>query len=176
MSTEKVFDVVGLGNALVDALVRMDERELLEEFGYTRGHMTPVSDEQWHSVRARVEAHGVEPFLQSGGSCANTIVALGLMGAQARYCGQVGHDELGDLYAKSLQDACGGHALHWTQSHETGKCLSIVSARDAERTMLSDLGAAVHLDALGDFEQQIKQAKVLHLTGYLLRVNPWLAG
>jgi sugar/nucleoside kinase (ribokinase family) len=170
VSTQKVFEVVGLGNALVDALVRMDEGPLLDELGYTRGQMTPISHADWEKVFRAVEAHGVE--IQSGGSCANTIVGLGLMGAKSSYCGQIGSDALGALYAESLTDACGGHALSQISTHPTGKCLSIVSQVDAERTMLSDLGAAVLLEDLGDFRAQIQQSKVLHLTGYLLLGDP----
>jgi sugar/nucleoside kinase (ribokinase family) len=170
VSAEKAFEVVGLGNALVDALVRMDERQLLNELGYTRGQMTPVSDDDWRAVQERIEGEGVE--IQSGGSCANTIVALGWLGANSSYCGQVGRDELGELYSQRLLEACGTHALHWTEEYRTGKCLSIVGESDAERTMLTDLGAAIHLPGLGDFAAQIKQTKVLHLTAYLLLGEP----
>ena len=170
MSSKKIFEVVGLGNALVDALVRMDERQLLNELGYTRGQMTPVSHEEWERVFSRIKGSHVE--IQTGGSCANTIVALGLMGARVSYCGQVGRDEMGELYAQSLEEACGGHSLHWCETSATGKCLSIVSQADAERTMLSDLGAAVNLSELGEFSHRIGGASILHLTAYLFLGEP----
>ena len=163
----KVFDVVGLGNALVDALVRMDERELLEEFGYTRGHMTPVSDEQWHVIRSRVEAHGVE--LQSGGSCANTIVALGLMRLN-----RVIADKLAAMnwanYMRIASRCLWRSCLALDRAHRTGKCLSIVSAADAEHHAVGS-GAPFTWMALNSNSKL--NAKVLHLTGYLLLGSQW---
>lgn len=164
------YDVAGLGNALVDALVRIDDAEFLARTGYTRGHMTPVDHVAWEEAFEHVREHGVE--IASGGSCANTIAALGLLGAKSIYCGQVGRDAFGHLYARRMEEACGEHALTWTDAAPTGKCLSIVSAADAERTMLTDLGAAVTMDSIEPFDPFIRQSKILHLTGYLLLGDP----
>ncbi|MFT4979952.1 MAG: sugar/nucleoside kinase (ribokinase family) [Myxococcota bacterium] len=166
----RTYDVTGLGNALVDALVRIDQDSILAEMSLDRGHMHPVSHDDWETAFHQVERFGAE--LQSGGSCANTIAALGLMGARSIYCGQIGDDPLGKLYSDRLQEACGGHALRISADMPTGKCLSIISGADAERTMLSDLGAAIHLPGLGDFADQIRDSRVLHLTGYLLLGEP----
>ena len=164
------FDVAGLGNALIDALVRIDDGALLQEAGFPRGQMSQVDNATWQGLYKRLEPHGIE--LQSGGSCANTIAALGLLGTTSRYCGQVGRDRLGELYSERLTEACGGHALHWTDAHSTGKCLSVISTRDAERTMLTDLGAAVHLADLGEFSEVIRESRLLHLTAYLFLGEP----
>lgn len=169
----RAYDVTGLGNALVDALVRVDQDSLLDEMSLNRGHMHPVDHAAWEGAFKRVEGFGAE--LQSGGSCANTIAALGLMGAHSIYCGQVGDDDLGRLYIERLQEACGDHALRVTPDMPTGKCLSIISGADAERTMLSDLGAAIHLPELGHFADRIRNSRLLHLTGYLLLGDPMRA-
>jgi sugar/nucleoside kinase (ribokinase family) len=170
---QRKFDVSGLGNALVDALVRIDNDRLLEDMGLNRGHMHPVGHSDWEAARQSVEGFGIE--LHSGGSCANTIAALGLMGTTSIYCGQVGDDELGALYTQKMLDSCGQHALHRSADSATGKCLSIISGADAERTMVTDLGAAVQLPSLGDFEHIIAQSRILHLTGYLLLGDPMRA-
>lgn len=163
-------DVAGLGNALVDALVRIEDDALLSELGLTRGLMHPVDHAAWHAAFERVQAFGVE--IQSGGSCANTMATLGLLGARVCFAGQVGEDQMGHLYASRMTEACGTHALRYTHDHATGKCLAIISARDAERTMLTDLGAAVNLPELGDFVHVIEEAQVLHTEGYLLLGEP----
>ena len=163
------FDVVGLGNAIMDALVQLPSDDVLSELGYARGQMTPVDDAQWQAAHDRVAGHGIE--MASGGSCANTIAAMGLMGAQVSYAGRVGEDSLGAAYTASLRDACGHDALQVSASHKTGKCLSLISA-DAERTMLTDLGASVTMDDLGRFDEQIRAAGILHVTGYLLLGEP----
>jgi hypothetical protein len=71
-----------------------------------------------------------------------------------------------------MLDVCGAHALKTTQQHVTGKCLSLISTRDGERTMLTDLGAAVHLPDIGNFADHIRGARMLHLTGYLFLGGP----
>lgn len=167
------YDVAGLGNALVDALVRIDDDAVLAELGLNRGEMHPLGNDGWHRAFDRVQTYGVE--IQSGGSCANTLATLGLLGAKVCYCGQVGDDQMGHLYASRMAEACGVHALTFTREHATGKCLSIISPGDAERTMVTDLGAAVRLPSLGDFTEIIRQSRVLHLTGYLLLGEPMLS-
>lgn len=167
---DRAYDITGLGNALVDALVRVEQDSVLDELNLNRGHMHPVEHTAWQTAFEKVKSFGAE--LQSGGSCANTIAAMGLLGARALYCGQVGDDDLGALYSERITEACGGHALRVASGLSTGKCLSIISGADAERTMLSDLGASVHLPELGAFADQIRNSRLLHLTGYLLLGDP----
>jgi sugar/nucleoside kinase (ribokinase family) len=167
-------EVVGLGNALMDALVVVEDDRVLDELGFQRGTMHPVSHEQWTDVFNSLSDHDIA--YDSGGSCANTIATIGLLGGSAVYRGQVGDDKLGHLYAKHISDACGDHDLNFTQDHATGKCLSIISAKDAERTMLTDLGASVHLDGVGSrFSALITEAKVAHFTGYTFLPGPMQA-
>lgn len=164
-------DVVGLGNALMDALVVVEHAdELLAELGLIRGTMHPVNHEEWDAAYQRVASLGVK--LESGGSCANTIATVGRLGGKALYCGQIGDDELGRTYTSRIVDACGAHALRVSNQGPTGKCLSIVSGEDAERTMLTDLGASVLLPELGDFATQLASARIAHFTGYTLLGGP----
>jgi sugar/nucleoside kinase (ribokinase family) len=163
------FAAVGLGNAIMDALVRVPDDSIIEQFGFPKGQMTPVDDARWGEVHQAVKDFGVE--MASGGSCANTIVGMGLMGAPVSYAGCVGVDSLGQAYERSLMDACGQHALQSTGDHATGKCLSLISS-DAERTMLTDLGASVTMPGLETFDEDIRDAGILHVTGYLLLGEP----
>lgn len=159
------YEAVGLGNAIMDALVRIEDDRILAELELTRGQMHPVNHQKWHAAYEHVRHLGVE--VHSGGSCANTISTLALLGARVLYSGQIGQDPFGDAYERSMLEVCGGHALKRTSDHVTGKCLSLISARDGERTMLTDLGAAIHYPALGSFADRIREARLLHLTGYL---------
>ena len=162
--------ISGLGNALVDALVVLEDDSLLDDLGLVRGTMHLVDHEAWQKVYERVRDHKVT--FDSGGSCANTIATIGYLGGVARYCGQVGDDQMGRMYEDRLIQACGGHNLQFTDEHPTGKCLSIISGADAERTMLTDLGAAVNLPSLGGFNDTIAKAKIAHFTGYTLLEGP----
>ena len=163
------YAAVGLGNAIMDALVRVPDDSIIEQFGFPKGQMTPVDHARWVEVHQAVTDFGVE--MASGGSCANTIAGMGLMGAPVSYAGRVGTDSLGEAYEQSLMNACGQHALQSTGEHATGKCLSIISS-DAERTMLTDLGASVTMPGLDSFDEDIRNAGILHVTGYLLLGEP----
>lgn len=159
------YEVAGLGNAIMDVLVRIPDDGVLGELGLTRGLMHPVDHDRWMQVYHRVQELGVE--VRTGGSCANTISTLGVAGRRTRFCGQIGQDQFGALYASQMTEACGGHDLHVAHGQNTGKCISLISARDAERTMCTHLGAAVELPHIGEFEDSIRQSRLLHVTGYL---------
>ncbi|MEZ4239327.1 MAG: adenosine kinase [Myxococcota bacterium] len=164
------WDVAGLGNALMDALVVVDDDSLLDELGMARGMMHPVDHAKWTEVYERVQTQGVT--FDSGGSCANTIATVGRLGGQAIYCGQVGEDQMGKLYASLMERACGAHRIRFTKASATGKCLSIISRQDAERTMLTDLGAATQLPELGTFADEVRASRVAHFEGYMLLPGP----
>lgn len=164
------FEVAGLGNALVDALVQVDDDSILEELGLTKGTMHPVDHARWTEVYDRVKGHGVE--IHPGGSCANTVATLAMLGSSSILCGQVGEDDFGRTYAGQMIDICGGHSIRFSPNGNTGKCLSIISTKDAERTLVTDLGAAVHLSGLKNFEERIRDSKLLHVTGYLFLGGP----
>jgi sugar/nucleoside kinase (ribokinase family) len=76
---------------------------------------------------------------------------------------------MGHLYASQMERANGAHALVFDPTRATGKCLSLISGRDAERTMLTDLGAAIRLPSLPEpFEDALRNAQIAHFTGYEL--------
>ena len=124
-----------------------------------------MDDAQWQSIYS--DLGDLKADIKTGGSCANTITTLGLLGAAVSYCSQVGDDELGSSYATQLEEACGRHHLLVSDSVATGKCLSLVST-DAERTMMTDLGAAVQLGSVEHYNDATASSKILYLTGYLM--------
>lgn len=164
------WDVAGVGNALMDALVILEDDSLIDELGLVRGTMHPVDHARWQEVYERVRTHGV--VFDSGGSCANTCATVGRLGGKSIYCGQVGDDQIGQLYASLMERACGGHALRFAKEAATGKCLAIISGRDAERTMLTDLGAAIRLPELGRFADELRGSRIAHFEGYTLLDGP----
>ena len=164
------WDIAGIGNALMDALVVIDDDAVLSELGLTKGTMHPVEHGRWQEVYEGLRHLGVT--FDSGGSCANTIATAGRLGCRALYCGQVGDDQMGKLYASLMEKATGSHALRFSSEHATGKCLSIISRSDAERTMLTDLGAATGLTDIGDFRKALTSASIAHFTGYTFFEGP----
>lgn len=167
------WDIAGLGNALMDALVVIEDDKILDELGLVKGTMHPVEHDRWQEVYEGLRHLGVT--FDSGGSCANTIATAGRLGCRALYCGQVGDDQMGKLYASLMEKATGSHALRFSPALATGKCLSIISKADAERTMLTDLGAAVALDDVGDFSDALATSKIAHFTGYTFLGGPMQA-
>ena len=159
------FKVVGLGNALMDALYRLEDDTLLEEHTLRKGEMHQVDHTRWMEVYDQLVKNKVH--LQTGGSCANTIATLGLMGLKVSFCSKVGGDELGEEYKKQLIHACGQHDLLIQADASTGKCLSLISP-NAERTMLTDLAVSIQLDSIEHFQQSLQSTEVLYLTGYLM--------
>lgn len=164
------WDVAGLGNALIDALVVMDDADVVSEFDLARGTMHPVDHSRWQEVYEKVRLNKVT--FDSGGSCANAVATAGYLGAKATYRGQVGDDQMGRMYAQRMMEACGNHNLQFTTEASTGKCLSIVSSVDAERTMLTDLGAAISLTDLGDYDAVLQNTQIAHFTGYTFLPGP----
>jgi len=162
---KKDIELAGLGNALIDALVQIDDTELLEGEGLDRGTMHLVDHKRWDTLYQRLPAE--QMVIRSGGSCANAVETFAQLGGTAAFCGQVGDDPMGALYKEKLQARLGGHHLHFIGGRHTGKCLSLVSRKDAERTMLTDLGCAAELESKNLFVEQIEGASFFHLTGYL---------
>lgn len=160
-------DVAGIGNALMDALAVVDDQALIERLGLSRGVMQLVDHDRWMEIYEQVRLIR-DPEFHSGGSCANTIATIGWLGGDAIYHGKVGDDQMGHLYSRLLEKACGRHALTFTRSAPTGKCMAIISSRDAERTMCTDLGAATTLDSYDGFIEPLTTARVSHFEGYAL--------
>ncbi|TVQ90939.1 MAG: adenosine kinase [Deltaproteobacteria bacterium] len=160
------YDVAGLGNALMDALVVVEDDAFLKRLKLDRGTTHMVDHEGWE--RAYNDVRQLKVTFDSGGSCANTVATVGLLGGSAVFCGQVGDDQMGRMYGDALTKACGQHALLTTKSQSTGKCLSIISKSDAERTMVTDLGAAISLSDVAPFHGLLRSSKIGHFEGYML--------
>jgi len=156
------YDLVGIGNALVDVLVTIEDT-FLDEHGLPKGSMNLVDTAQSDALYGAVPA-GVEV---SGGSCGNTMAGFSALGAKGAYIGKVHDDALGKVFIhdmKAMGVDCPIEPA--TSGPSTGRCIVMVS-KDAQRTMATYLGAAVDLGPDDIDEATIKAAKVLYLEGYL---------
>ena len=159
---QRSLDVVGIGNAIVDVLVQVDDR-FLEEHGLHKGTMALVDEAQAERLYASV-GPGLET---SGGSAANTLAGLAQLGGRSAFIGRVRDDQLGGIFAHDIR-AVGARfdTPAATSGPSTARCLILVTP-DAQRTMCTYLGASVALDP-GDLDLTlVAQAKVLYLEGYL---------
>ena len=101
-----------------DPVVVVHDDSLITELGLVRGTMHLVDHERWQEVYEHVRH--LKVTFDSGGSCANTIATVGWLGGDAIYCGQVGDDQMGRMYADRMVKATGRHALQFTDTAPTG--------------------------------------------------------
>ena len=159
----KRFDVVGIGNALVDVLAPVEEAFLIR-MGVERGIMQLIDMERAVALYAAMgSAREV-----SGGSAANTIAGLAQLGARTAYVGKVKDDQLGAIFAHDLRAQGAAYATPPApkdHAHETGRCLVLVSG-DGERSMNTYLGVSEFLGPEDIDEAQMAEAEWLFLEGY----------
>lgn len=161
--TEATYDVVAIGNAIVDVLANADAAFLARE-GLVKGQMQLIDEERAKSLYAVMG----EAQVTSGGSAANTLVGAAMMGASCRMIAQVAADQLGEVFVHDMHvQGIECPVPPRDASVETGRCLILVSEEDGERTMNTFLGAAQFLPPDAIEEAVIASAKVLLLEGYL---------
>jgi sugar/nucleoside kinase (ribokinase family) len=156
------YDVVGIGNAIVDVLAKADDT-FIARHGLNKGSMTLIDAERAEKLYAAMPA-GIEC---SGGSAANTIAALGSLGGRGAFVGKVKADELGKVFAHDIRAL--GVAFETapaTEGPPTARCLILVTP-DAHRTMNTFLGACVNLTPDDIDPEMIAAGAVTYLEGYL---------
>jgi sugar/nucleoside kinase (ribokinase family) len=156
------YDVLGLGNAIVDVITRADE-DFLVKHGMRKGTMSLIDE-----ARATVIYDAMGPAVEiSGGSAANTIVGTAGLGARAAFIGRVKDDALGTVFAHDIRAA--GVVFDTAPSADgpsTGRCYVLVTP-DGERTMNTYLGAAQDLHPRDIDADLVADAAITYLEGYL---------
>ena len=157
--------VLGVGNALVDVIVQLENEKVLQEFGLLRGSMTLVDADLSDKIDEATSL--LKKEMSTGGSVANTMRTLTNMGANCGYMGKIGKDDLGKLFKDEFEKkSIKTHLL--TSETNTGRVMGMVSP-DSERTMATFLGAAVELNAQ-DFSTSIFEGyDYLYMEGYLVQ-------
>lgn len=154
--------ILGIGNALVDVMTILDNDDILEKYSLPKGSMQLVDEKKSESIK--YETANLNRNLASGGSAANTIHGLAMLGAETAYIGSIGRDDLGDFFEEDLKKA-GITTILSRRDSATGTAVALVSP-DYERTFATHLGAAVEL-APEDLKQADFQGyNILYLEGY----------
>jgi sugar/nucleoside kinase (ribokinase family) len=156
------YDVLGIGNAIVDVIARTEENFLLAQ-GMRKGGMALIDES-----RARAIYDAMGPAVEiSGGSAANTIVGLASLGSRAAFVGKVKADELGKAFSHDIRAAGVGFTTKpATDGPSTGRCYVLVTP-DGERTMNTFLGAAQDLHPADIDADAIAASAITYLEGYL---------
>jgi len=156
------FDVAGIGNAIVDVLANLDDA-FIEAEGLNKGAMQLIDADQatamYEKLPPAVEA--------SGGSAANTIADLASLGGTGAFMGKVRDDQLGEIFSHDLRSM----GVHFdtpvaTEGPATARCLVLVTP-DAQRTLMTYLGACVAFGPDDVDEKVIADSQVTYLEGYL---------
>lgn len=156
------YDVLAIGNAIVDVIADADEA-FLEAHGLAKGQMRLIDENEAEALYAAM-GPGREI---SGGSAGNTAAGVAALGGKAAYIGQVADDQLGKIYKHDIESQ-GIDFLVPARSDvgATARSLILVTA-DAQRTMNTFLGAAQMLEADAIHADEIGEAKILYMEGYL---------
>ena len=159
--------IIGIGNALVDVLVRLESDEQLSQLGLAKGAMQLIDGDRQRELSAQMQAW--HPAKATGGSAGNAMLALANLGARPGFVGRVGLDDMGRFFADNC-NSVGIEDRLVSRDGMTGVANTFISP-DAERTFATYLGVAAQM-APGDItEQSFLGYDLLHIEGYLVQDN-----
>lgn len=158
------YDVLGVGNALVDIQARVTDH-WLEMTGFDKGIMTLVDDADQAAILSRLE--GVSLHRCAGGSAANTVMGVADFGGRAAYIGKVCQDPIGEFFLNDMRQLGVTIDVPPSPQGQTGTCAVLITD-DAQRTMLTNLGVSASLSEADVDEDLVRRAKYVYIEGYLL--------
>ncbi len=157
--------ILGMGNALVDIMIKHDNDKLLDDFGLPKGSMQLVD-----KLFAGKLLQGTESYVRiqsSGGSAANTIHGLANLGVSTGFLGTVGNDSFGTFFSDDMVKNRIDPIL-FRGKEETGMAVALVSP-DSERTFATYLGAAIELSPSDITSEVFRGCSYFHIEGYLVQ-------
>ena len=159
----KTYDLVGIGNAVVDVITQCDD-SFLDLMGIEKGIMQLIEQDRGETLYAAMKA----PVQTPGGAVANTIAGAGALGMETAFIGRVRDDALGRFYAEAMTD----HGIGFPNppvpkaDMPTSRSMIFVTP-DGERSMNTYLGVSTGLSS-DDVPQDVaRNAKLMFLEGYL---------
>ena len=156
--------ILGIGNALVDVMTLVQGDYILQEFKLPKGSMQLVDREKSEGIKA---ATAIFPRTwSSGGSAANTIHGLAMLGADTGFIGSIGRDDTGDFFENDMKKA-GVNTLLIRRNSPTGTAVALIT-QDSERTFATHLGAATELNSDDLNPLLFEGYDILYLEGYII--------
>ncbi|MDB2680757.1 adenosine kinase [Candidatus Pelagibacter bacterium] len=154
--------ILGIGNAIVDVLCRVDEEFLIKN-SLTKSTMKLIDEEEFKNLLSSLSIEGTIP----GGSVANSIVGLSQLGNDVGFIGKVNDDHFGRKYEEGLTKE--KVDFLYSKKNElipTGTCLILITP-DSERTMCAFLGIAGKINDQDIDSTTVKKSEITFLEGYL---------
>ena len=158
--------ILGIGNALMDVVVKLTDEKVLAANNLPKGSMTLVNAET--SKHIDEQTGSFEKLLTPGGSVANSVHGLAQLGAQAGFIGKVGTDELGSIYFNELMKIGAIPELFKSEQTPTGRAMALVTP-DGERTFGTFLGAAIELTPADLTANLFDGYDIAYIEGYLVQ-------
>lgn len=160
---EKQIGVTGIGNAIIDIIAAVDD-EFLGEFNLKKGSMKLICEQEASALQSRINVRKII----SGGSIANTIAGLAILGNRVAFIGKVKNDELGVVFEEELKKL---GIIYKTKKaagkHPPTACCIVLTTPDAQRTMNTFLGVAGLLFPDDINTEMIAQSEIVYIEGYL---------
>lgn len=163
MSTER--SIIGIGNALMDIVVKLPNNELLSKYNFPKGSMILVDADTSNHIFN--DTREFERIYAPGGSVANTVDGLAHLGTDVGFIGKVGTDELGKNYYEGLVKI-GAKPILFESETSTGVAMALVTP-DSERTFGTYLGAAVELSPEDINIELFRGYDIAYIEGYLVQ-------
>ena len=154
--------ILGIGNAIVDVFVKVDDDFLLKN-NLTKGSMKLIERQEFDNLKNTIKIEKIE----AGGSVANTMAGIAYLGGKPSFIGKINSDEFGKIYKKSLEKI--NVNFLYSEKDEnllTGASIILITP-DSERTMCTYLGISSQLSKEDINEDYIKDYEIIFLEGYL---------
>lgn len=158
--------IIGMGNALVDVLIPLQEDSTLTALGLPKGSMTLIDNHKLNDINALLEQ--LTPSYVAGGSAGNVVRALVELGGQGGFIGKIANDAFGNRFKNSLASRGVETCLLLSDTQPSGVASTFISA-DGERTFATHLGAASELKANELQKEMFEGYHYLFIEGYLVQ-------
>lgn len=157
--------ILGMGNALVDVLAKLDHDNTLEDLNLPKGSMQLIDESRRNHIFEVID--GSRQKMTAGGCASNTLAALAKMGLYTGFIGKIGNDRYGQFYKKDVCDT--GVITHLVEEQAaSGTAMALISP-DGERTFGTYLGISAQLSS-GDLNQEtFKDYNHFYVEGYLVQ-------
>ncbi|MDR0742874.1 MAG: adenosine kinase [Tannerella sp.] len=160
--------IIGVGNALLDVLLRLESDSTLQEMGVKKGAMDLIDESTMREIQQAQS--GLERTEAPGGSVCNTMRAMARLGAEVGYIGKIGDDDYGNVYETSVKKA--GVNPVFVHTRGISGCSTILISPDGERTMATFLGPAATLSGEEITDDVLRRYDCIYIEGYLISNDP----
>ena len=157
--------ILGMGNALTDILLQIDNDEVLSSLSLLKGGMQLISTERSEEINDSVSRF--EKKMATGGSASNTINGITRLGMAGGFVGKVGKDDIGLFFTND--SIYNGVEPKLSLSETPSGCCTVLVSPDGERTLCTYLGAACELEANDLTPELFAGYDIFHIEGYLVQ-------